>query len=255
MKAHTILLTLLLITTAAMTSSALPLNITAYSGAGLPVTNITVTIENETTQWFENLTDLAGNVYADVNGTVIYIRLDYPSSAYSAKIDYVNGTKTVFLNDVYGLTLRLVNTLGQPLEAQDCSVAIYRNDTNSLIKAYDTSCKASDKAIDNAGNWYTLTSCPLTDSGGYYHFTTIIKQEDGFEYGVDYTAHITCNAQTGYDTFAVDVQKPPDVDMMTDFIVRYGGALILGIILLGIVFVLVAIALLILRWGWKKRPR
>src|SRR4030043_243660 len=149
MKINAILLTLLLLTS---TAYAIPINITALSGAGLPVANITITISNESNQLVENLTDINGIFQADVNGTLFLIRLDYPSSAYSAKIDYINGTKKVFLNDVYGLTLRLVNTLGQPLEAQDCSVAIYRNDTDSLSKAYDTSCRQGERYIDSAGN-------------------------------------------------------------------------------------------------------
>lgn len=238
-------------------TTATNLTITTYSGAGLPIANITITAYNSTNDLqYENTTNILGNAtITDAIGDEYTIRLDYPSSAYSARIDYINNTEKVFLEDTYGATLRLVNTLGQPLEAQDCAIAVYRNDTNQLIKAYDTTCRQGERYIDSSGNWASITKCPLTDSNGYYYFTTKITEADGYEYGRYYTTKITCNAKTASTTFYVDVRKPPDMDMWIDLIVRYGGLAILFIIgvILAIIVILgvIGVALALLKRIWK----
>ena len=206
-------------------ASAFNVSVTARSGSLLPVANVSVMFYNISgVVDASGLTDLKGNFTAfDLSGGYYLVSVDLPSSAYSARIDSINGSAKVFLNDVLGVSVRLVNTLGQPLEAQDCSVAIFRNDSGSLVRAYDTSCRQGERYIDSAGNWASITNCPLTDSNGHYFFSTRIVEGDGFEYGRNYTVMVTCNAQSARETFMVDVMKPPDTDMALDFIVRYGG--------------------------------
>lgn len=221
-------------------TSASNITIQAYSGVGLPIQNITVLFSDELAYSYTNYSDVEGALTAyDITGGNITIRLDYPSSAYSARIDYINGTQTVFLNNVYGATLRLVNTLGQPLEAQDCSVAIFDNESNQLVARYDTQCRQGEKYIDSLGNWASLTNCPMTDSFGNYYFSTKILENDGFEYGRYYRTEITCNAQTGKTTFYVDVSKPTDIGMWFDWARRYGGIILVYLaILIGIIILL-----------------
>lgn len=240
-------------------ASAVNISTSSYSSDGLPVANITVQIYNESgSKVFENVTNVLGNVTAyDLGGESFYIRHDYPSSAYSARIDYINGSRRVFLNDIFGATLRLVNTLGQSLEGQDCSVAIYRNDTNTLVKDYDTTCRQGEKYIDTSGNWATVTDCPLTNSYGIYHFYTKITQEDGYEYGRYYTARITCNAKTEGVTFYVDVPKPVDVEAYTDTTVRYAGYIFLLFIfaIVGLLFLVIIIGVVLFLWKFFSRVR
>jgi len=121
-----------------------------------------------------------------------------------------------------------------------------------LVRAYDTSCRQGERYIDSAGNWASITNCPLTDSNGHYFFSTRIVEGDGFEYGRNYTVMVTCNAQSARETFIVDVMKPPDTDMALDFIVRYGGYLAAGIIVLVGSLTLVLGVVAVVVWVLRK---
>ena len=165
-KKHFIVFFILLILP--ILSSATEITYVLRTEGGDPIVNVTVSIYNETWELVSvNDTNDIGNFSFSVeNSTVYYIYGVIPSSNYHAVLGNVTLTESVFMNDVLGGSVRLINTLGQPLEAQDCSVVIIENNTNTLI-GYPTQCIPGENRIDpQTGNWISLNDCPLTDSNG-----------------------------------------------------------------------------------------
>jgi hypothetical protein len=222
-----------------------------------PIVNVSVYLYNSTNELIGNgSTNDAGNLTMTVDAidtTGMTCSGVIPSSNYHAVISTVNVPSKVFLNDVLSGQVRLINTLGQALEAQDCSVVTFENDTNRLIKDYRTLCFAGEPYVDPvSGNWVSYSKCPFTDSNGNYYFNTIITEEDGYQAGRYYALQFTCNGKTNSSIFYVDVMKPPDVDMVIDFIVRYLG-LVIVVIFVAIIALVALLAVTGVAWWVLKK--
>lgn len=209
---------------------------------GDSVVNVTVSLYNESLDLVgSNVTNDLGNFSFTVeNSSAFFVYGVIPSSNYHAVIGSVSASDKVFLNDVLGGSIRLINTLGQPLEAQDCSVVVLDNETNNVVKDYHTLCYAGEPYVDPvSGNWVSYSKCPFTDSNGNYYFNTIIKEEEGYQAGKYYLLQFTCNAKTNSSMFYVDVPKPTDVGMWFEWVRRYAGILIVYLALFIAVIILI----------------
>ena len=193
---------------------------------GDAIVNVTVSVYNETWELVgsNNTNDIGNASFILENSTTFYIYGVIPSSNYHAVLSNVSLPESIFLNDVLGGSVRLINTLGQSLEAQDCSVVTIDNETGTLIKDYHTLCSPGEVVIDpTTGNYMSLLKCPITDSNGNYYFNTVITEGDGYQQGRYYRLQITCNGKVSYGIFYVDVPKPMDVDMWIEWFIRYLG--------------------------------
>jgi hypothetical protein len=199
-----------------------------------PIVNVTITVYNDTGDLVvTDVTNAWGNVSLDVLASSTFaVYGEIPSSNYHAVLSQVDSPSSVFLNDVLSGSARLTNTLGQALEAQDCSVVTMENDTNRVIRDYRTLCYAGEPYIDSTtGNWVSFSKCPFTDSNGNYYFNTIISDGEGYQTGKYYLLQFTCNGKTNSSLFYVDVSKPTDVSSWFDWARRYSGILVIYLVL------------------------
>jgi hypothetical protein len=149
---------------------------------------------------------------------------------------------SVFLNDYVSGYTRLINTNDASLPSQDCQVFATLNDTDALVKVWDTSCKQGTQYLDlNNDFQYLSENCTLSDSQGYYYFTGKVTEADGFETGRYYKLVFSCNMKSAYGVFYVDVQKPMDVGKWFEFARRYLGLIVLYVVVLLMLLVLVGL--------------
>ena len=241
------LLTLLLFLGATQSTATQTLNYSMQSESGDPIVNVTLSLYNSSGELIgQENTSATGAASFTVDSLTDEVVLNgvIPSSNYHAEISAIKVPEEVFLNDVLSGSIRLINTLGQPLEAQDCSVVTMENDTGRIIKDYRTLCFAGEPYVDSSGNWASYSKCPFTDSNGNYYFNTIITEGEGYQTGVYYLLQFTCNAKTNSSMFYVDVPKPPDVGSWMEWARRYSGVLL--------IFIALFIAILILIYIVKK---
>ena len=228
-------------------SSADGINITYIlrKEGGDPVVNVSVYVYNDTGDLVANdTTNSLGNVSLDSLASSTVSVVGYiPSSNYHAVLANIVVSDKVFMNDILSGSLRLINTLGNPLEAQDCSVVTMENDTNRIIKDYRTQCYAGEPYVDeDTGNWATYSNCPFTDSNGGYYFSSKISEDDGYQSGMYYLLQFTCNGKTNSSLFYVDVPKPTDISSWFEWARRYSGILViylaLGIALIILIYLI-----------------
>lgn len=245
--ASAVLMLVLLCSFSSSVSAQQTLNYTLQSEGGDPIVNVTVKLYNSSFELIgsEN-TSSDGTAYFSVDSLTdsVYIEGVIPSSNYHAEISAIQVPQKIFLNDILSGSIRLINTLGQPLEAQDCSVVTMENDTRRVIKWYDTQCYSGEPYVDSAGNWVSYSKCPFTDSNGNYYFNTKITSDEGYQTGVYYILQFTCNGKTNSSVFYVDVPKPPDVESWFDWAWRYRGIVFL---VFCIILALIALIYLIKR--------
>jgi len=183
------------------------------------------------------------------------------SSADTFRIELSNLTvpQKVFLNDIVSASVFLYgygNQSNMTMEAIPCSVIATDNDTGSLTKVWDTTCRSGEPYLDNFGNWAAITdTCKFSDSAGMYYFDGTITEADGFQYGKYYNLVVTCGGTSNSSTFYVDVPKPYDVEKWYDVLVRRAGEILLFAMVVGIAIfmLLVIIAVLWLLWYVIKK--
>lgn len=239
-------LTLLLILASA--ASAQNVTLRYWDSDGDPVANITVTLNST---GVSNMTDVNGIVvFLNVSGDVVFTS-QYPSSQYQAAIENLTVKSTVNLDDYVTASLRLRNTLGQNLEGQDCSV--YVTDTAGIVvHRYETECVQGAIYIDSGGNLAAPTYCPRTDSRGIYTFKGSVLEEDGFDYGRNYTLIIDCNGIQTTGDFYVTTPRPFDVSRrLVDVRLNAGVYLALFVAALG-VLAFAAVLIAVLSSSWRR---
>ncbi len=191
--------------------------------------------------YFRNITtdDLFYNTTTDATGYATYtggcgnasITIIYPSSAYSASLSSVSASDVYYINDYVSASVQLTNTLGSYLEGQDCSVVVYEVNTSHLIHDYNTLCYVGESFVDANGNLVSTSDCKLTDSSGFYHFKGRTDESLGYVYGESYDIVMVCNSKNATHTFRLDLDKPYDIGKVEHFSQRYGGLIVLAILM------------------------
>jgi hypothetical protein len=231
----------------------------ARSSSGLAVSGAEVIVTNTSNGGvvFDNLTSLSGgvSVIGDCNSTNISVQ--YPSSAYSAVIGNVSVSSSVYLDDYVSGELQLRNTLGQPLEGQDCSVAAYLANGSDLVlvKDYSTQCLYKPDLVCPNGvcNYAAVIDCPFTDSDGWYRFRGKVLESEGFQYNRLYRLTFVCNAQIASANFTTGLSRGTDMDKWGDWISSQGGFIVLGVI--SIIGLVVFVAFLVLAYNFVTKRR
>lgn len=231
------------------------------SSSGLAVSGAEVIVTNSSNGGvvFDNLTDVSGGVLVigDCNATNFSVQ--YPSSAYAAVVGNVTISSAVYLDDYVSGQLQLKNTLGQPLEGQDCSVTAYLVNGSDLVlvKDYQTQCVYKPDLVCPNGvcNYAAVIDCPFTDSGGWYHFKGKVFESEGFQYNRLYRLTFVCNGQIASGNFTTDLTRGTDMDKWGAWVSLRGGYILLGVV--SIIALVAFAAFLLLVWNYiqrKSRP-
>jgi hypothetical protein len=215
--------------------------------AGMPIENAFVTIydlnynelANGTTNNLGNITFTGLNT---TNNTLISVGV-LPEIYTETRITSIKTKDKVFLNDILSGTVRLSNFLGA-LEGKSCNVMVFENKTGTILINYKTQCNNYVPYINPLTRSIVVNNCSLSDSDGDYYFTTIIREENGYQYGKNYTMEFNCDGMRNRTTFYVDVPKPPDVESWFEFGRRYSGIIL---IFLGLLMALIIMLYLIKR--------
>lgn len=221
------------------------------SSLGLPVENAPVSVVDlsSNVSLLTNSTDAAGAYFFVGNCSNISLVVSIPSSNYSAVLSNGSISSVVPLNDFVSARVQLKNTLGVPLEAQDCSVNIF-DDSSVLVFSYDTLCRQGEPYIDSSGNWASFSKCPFTDSQGWYYFRGEVK-EPFFDYAHNYSLQFVCNGQNYSMRFSTGLEKHTDLNKYAAMVEKQGGVIALYVI--GGLFLLLLLAFVLwVLFGRKK---
>lgn len=226
-----------------------------YSSQDLPVSGVAVYFRNITdnSTLSNTTTNSAGRAVFSGNCINVSVRSDYPSTSYSAVLTNVSAYPAVHINHWIAGRVQLRNTLGQYLDGQDCSVTVYAHNTSILIHDYDTQCQTGEPYVDKNGNWASITNCVFTDSMGWYYFKGRTDEAMGYEYDKKYDLVFVCNGETIKTTFFVDLERQIDTHKIEDFAQRYGGVILLGILVGVFLLGVVCIIIYFLNRSQKKR--
>lgn len=228
------------------------------SAAGNPVANVTVTYRNisDNTTLSTNTTGITGRSVHSGNCINVSITTDYPSSSYTALLRNASVISEANINDWVTARIQVMNTLGQFLEGQDCSVSVYENTTENstaLIHDYETLCTIGEPYVDDSGNWVSPTECKFTDSRGWYYFKGKIDESMGYEYNKYYNLIFVCNGEVEIVTFLTTLDKQPDVTKFEAFMQKQGGYIVLAI--LGALLILIVVVAIIIMWHEAKKKQ
>ena len=142
----------------------------------------------------------------------------------------VSALDVYYINNHMTASVQLTNTLGSYLEGRDCAVAVYQANTSYVVYDYDTLCCLNGSFIDANGNRVSVSDCKLTDSLGFYHFKGRTDESLGYVYGESYDLVFTCSGKNSTHTFLMDLEKPYDMQKVEYFSQRYGGLIVLAIL-------------------------
>jgi len=184
-----------------------------FSSDGLPVTNVTVSMQNVSANGETINSSSTGNVtFYNIPYDLSYIfNATFPSSAYASVVTSVCKT-SVMLGESGSILVNITNTLGEFLEAQDCDIYTTEQDNTNIIARYDTSCTYEDEYVDDGGNWATVTKCPLSNSRGQYPFTFPVTEDLGYFYGDNYTVYAVCNGKETSCNFITALPRRVDME-------------------------------------------
>lgn len=214
----------------------------SYSASGLPIAYSVVLVKNSISNVtiMTNSTDLLGSFTYLGDCSNLSFSFSLPSSNYSAVIVNASVASPVPMDDFIRARLRLVNTLGQALEAQDCKVSALSSDGSALIYSWDTLCRQGEPYLDSSGNWAAVSNCSFTDSQGWYYFRGLASRSSGFVYGDSYVLNVVCNGQSINLPFSMNLGKHEDLNEIEAWAANRTGLILLyflGIIVLGFIIV------------------
>lgn len=231
-------------------------NTWVLSASALPVENVNVTWMNGATNATldTSATDASGHATYAGNCVNISTRYRFPSSAYTAVLRNASVLSDVHVNDMVTARIQLINTLGQYLEGQDCSVVVYESNTSNVVHDYNTQCKYGEPYIDTSGNWVATSDCKFTDSLGWYYFQGRTDESMGYKFNEEYDLIFTCNGKTDTVTFQLDIEKQPaDSSKIEEYAMRYGGWIV-AVCLIGLFIVVAAAFIVVLVFRQKGSP-
>ncbi len=223
------------------------------SSSGNAVSNVNITLRDDSnTTLDQGLTDSDGiitfnNTNTSSNQSFNFLSR-YPSSQYTADVDSISVTQTVFINSFGSVKFVLLNTIGSFLEGQDFDLYVTDSLTGAVIKNYDTQCKNADEPdVDANGNFVTYSDCPFTNSRGEGTFVFDVLEEDGYFYNKTYTVNVVVNGQLAQANFSTIVERKilgigvtqRDWDKRADEFKMFSGAIFLLVIFFILVYYII----------------
>jgi hypothetical protein len=219
-----------------------------YSATGLPIQFMKVDVINISTA------AVISTNYSDGSGVFAYVGecsgvrffATYPSSNYSATLGNGSISSYVNIEDYVTAQVRLSNTLGAALEAQDCSTVVAYN--GSLLYDYQTLCSQGKPYLDTEGNWVAPTNCPRTDSNGWYYFRGKVGADMGYYYGRTYQLIFTCNGKAYSQDFTIELPKKLiDLNVWEGMITKQGGMMLFYLLVFLGVLIIISLIMLAIR--------
>jgi hypothetical protein len=155
----------------------------------------------------------------------------------------------VYLDGRVSIHLKLTNSLGEPLEAQDCYVRVF-NERGYLTEDLGTNLLYSNQTfLDGNGNYIRTAGVPITSSVGSFDYGWIArsKGDDGvalYRPFQNYTIKAECNGKAQNCTFQVVNREPIHMDDDVQYLMDNMQVIVFGIavMLIGWFFILPALA-------------
>jgi hypothetical protein len=192
------------------------------TAGGNPVSGANCTLRLNNTQSYNNVTNANGWVFFCYNSTSTLISNTSCSkpTTYSAKLQNASCQKFIYYGNLQTLTFRLTNTLGESLEAQDCYVRVFYNDTVHpyLVEDLKTNLLYDNQTfIDRNGNYVRTSGVPITSSNGVYAISWPVRARDDKGYMLyrpnqDYQVRADCNGKVVNCSFHVGNYEPMHFD-------------------------------------------
>ena len=216
------------------------------TAAGLPITSANCTVRMNNSQSYNNITDANGWVSFCVNSSAFMDNMTCVKPAkYNAVMSSMVCPNAVYLDGRVSIHMKLTNTLGEPLEAQDCYVRVF-NERGYLTEDLGTNLLYKNQTfLDGNGNYVRLAGVPITSSMGTFDYGWIARSKgaDGvamYRPLQNYTAVAECNGKVQNCTFRVMNREPIHVDDDVSYLMENMQVIIFGavIILIGWFFIL-----------------
>jgi hypothetical protein len=155
-------------------------------------------------------------------------------------VENVTISSKVWLNDYVSGYVFLVDSNNMTLNGVSCSVVAIENESHTLTKIWDVSCRDGEPYVDTDGNWVVISkTCKISGADGFYYFKGNVLEDDGFQAGRYYDLKFTCYGASNSSAFYVDVPKPADISARFTFARRYLGLIILWLIVFIFIFILI----------------
>ena len=192
--------------------------------AGNPIVGANCTLLLNIGQTYNNMTGIDGTVSfcyntSSVTNVVANMSCVKPGT-YSAIVKNASCQKFVYLGNLQSFTFKLANSLGEALEAQDCYVRVFYNDTVHpyLVEDLKTNLLYDNQTfLDKNGNYVRTAGVPITSSNGVYAITWPVRAKDDKGYTLyrpnqDYQVRADCNGKVINCSFQVGNYEPVHLD-------------------------------------------
>jgi hypothetical protein len=216
------------------------------TAAGLPIKGANCTINLNDTSYVNNITDDTGWVSFCFNASTSMINMTcVKPTKYNAVLNDMVCPDAVYLDGRVSVHIKLTNTLGEPLEAQDCYIKVY-NERGYLTEDLKTNLLYDNQTfLDGNGNYIRLAGVPITSSAGTLDYSWVARSTaaDGvslYRPFQNYTVRAECNGKVQNCTFQVVNKEPIHVDDDVAYLTDNMQIITAGIVvlLLGWFFVL-----------------
>ena len=206
------------------------------SAAGLPISGANCTAYTNNTEEYTNVTDEDGWVSFCYNASSYLTNTTCRKpSAYSAVVTNLSCPDAAYLDGRVSIHLKLINSLGEPLEAQDCYVRVF-NERGFLTEDLGTNLLYSNQTfLDGNGNYIRTAGVPITSSVGSFDYGWIARStgKDGvalYRPFQNYTIRAECNGKAENCTFQVVNREPVHVDDDVQYLMDNMQIIVLGIV-------------------------
>jgi hypothetical protein len=199
-----------------------------------------------------NLTLMSGQVYSNNTNSSGWVSFCYNSSSsinqstcikprnYTAVLNAGKCQKFVYLGNLQSFTFNLTNTLGEPLEAQDCYMRVYYNDTANpyLVEDLKTNLLYDNQTfIDHNGNYVRTAGVPISSSNGVYAISWPIRAKDERGYTLyrpyqSYEVRADCNGKILNCDFNVGNQEPIHLDESAAYYEQNAQVMVFGVVVI-----------------------
>jgi len=214
----------------------------ALSNTGNPIGNATCTVNMTNGQNYTNTTNNDGWVAFCVNSSTSIESTECSNpNLYNAVITDLMCPDWAYLDGKSSVSFKLINNIGEPLEAQDCYVKIY-NERGFLVEDLDTNLLYDNQTfLDDNGNYIRTAGVPLTSASGSYGVVWNFRSKDQYGYSLyraneTYIMRAECNGRAVNCSIDVVNREPVHFDKDVEWMQESAQALVFGVVAVLIVW-------------------
>lgn len=209
------------------------------SSGGIPITGARCNLTLINDQVYTNTTNSTGWVSFCYNSSsVVNVTTCVKPRVYSATLNAGRCQNYVYLGNLQSFTFNLSNTLGEPLEAQDCFIRVFYNDTQHpyLIEDLGTNLLYNNQTfIDGNGNYVRTAGVPITSSNGVYAISWPVRAKDDKGYTLyrpyqSYVVRADCNGKVLDCSFYVSNYEPVHIDESVAYYEENAQVMVFGVV-------------------------